>query len=443
MQPLRAADATWLNMDREDNPLVIDALLLLQPGADVSAVVRRFIEQVVVPYPRFRQVVVDTPGLVRSAAWKPVELDLSHHVSRVRLPAPASRDVLWSAVGAQLERRLDPERPLWSLTVIEGLESRQAALLFRAHHVIGDGMAMAQLLLSVCDEDEISMPRPRGRTGRATGDWTERIMADIDTSLDLFRAATELLAIAPDPPSPLSGPLGGKKRIAWSNPVPLSHVQAVREHLGGTVNDVLVSTVAGALRRAVDHPDLPDVHALIPVYLRPQHAPLPKDLGNHFAPVFLRLPCCEPGPVARHARVMQRTHALKRGQMPLVAAMGVRAIGVAPRRVETVAINHFASRASLVLTNVPGPYNAVHIAGARIDDIIFFVPQPASIGVGLSLFSYDGRVRLGVSVDVERDVDPAAVARAFGEAFAALLSQANVVETPILADASQSDSEPG
>jgi len=421
--PVRAADATWLNLDRPDNPLVIDALLLMQAGADIPAIIDRFVNRVVLTYPRFRQV-VEAHGVTRTPVWRAVELNLDDHLHEARIADPGRREDLWDTIGELLDARLELSRPLWSLTVIRGLASGEVLLLFRAHHVIGDGMAMAQILLSVADEDDVPMPRPRGRIRPAGGDWTDRIIADLDTGVDAMRAATELLSMSPDPPSILSGPLAGTKRFAWSEPTPLALIQAIRSQLGGTVNDVLVSAVAGALNAMGGEGVMPDVHALVPVYLRPLHEPIPRDLGNHFAPVFLRLPSRVADPAQRLERVRARSEALKNGQMPLVGAVGVQAMGFVPRLVEAAAVDFFATRASLVLTNVPGPTDTVHVVGARIEDMVFFVPQPSSIGVGLSLFSYNGQVRMGVSVDAARDIEPSALATAFTHALIALAAQA-------------------
>ncbi len=429
MLPLSAMDTAWLHMDRSDNPLVINALLVLEQSADIAAVIDRFVELVVHEYPRFRQVVLTRPGVVSVPVWKDVEVVLTDHLQHVHLAPAGLKEDLWATVGPLLDAPLSPDQPLWSLTDIRGLASQQRVLLFRAHHVIGDGMAMAKLLLSLCDEDDVGLPRPRGRAQAPDGPWVERVTARLDAGVDMVRAATQLVTMNPETPSPLMGPLDGTKQVAWSEPFPLSRIQTVRDALGGTVNDVLVSAVAGALHVTLDDPELADLHALVPVYLHPLSAPIPKDLGNHFAPIFLRLPSSTPNAVTRLQHVRRRTHSLKKGQMPLVSAAAVHVIGHAPRSVENVAVDHFAARASLVLTNVPGPRSAVHVAGARIDDILFFVPQPASIGVGLSLFSYNGSVRLGVSADSARDLSPERLARAFAAELTALEAAAKRVGT--------------
>ncbi|MFT6821743.1 MAG: diacylglycerol O-acyltransferase [Myxococcota bacterium] len=427
--PLSAMDTAWWHMDRADNPLVINALLILEEGADVPAVIERFVERVVRVYRRFRQVVFKPSAVVSVPVWKDVEVVLTDHIQHAHIDEPGQLEDLWATVGSLLGVPLDRDQPLWSLTDIRGLGSQQRVLLFRTHHVIGDGMAMAKLLLSVCDEKDVSLPRPRGRSHRPNGAWVTRMAAHLDAGVDMVRATAELLAMNPESSSPLVGPLNGMKHIAWSEPVPLSCIQTVRDGLGGSVNDVLVAAVAGALHTTLDDPQLVDLRALVPVYLHPLDAPIPDDLGNHFAPIFLRLPSSTPDAVGRLEQVRRRTNILKGGQMPLVTAAGVHVIGHAPQFVEDVAVDHFASRASLVLTNMPGPRRAVHVAGARIDDIVFFVPQPASIGVGLSLFSYNENVRLGVSADIARDVSPIRLVQAFATELKVLEAAAKQVRT--------------
>jgi diacylglycerol O-acyltransferase len=395
-------DTAWWHMDRADNPLVINALLILEEGADVPAVIERFVERVVRVYRRFRQVVFKPSAVVSVPVWKDVEVVLTDHIQHAHIDEPGQLEDLWATVGSLLGVPLDRDQPLWSLTDIRGLGSQQRVLLFRTHHVIGDGMAMAKLLLSVCDEKDVSLPRPRGRSHRPNGAWVTRMAAHLDAGVDMVRATAELLAMNPESSSPL---------------------------VGGSVNDVLVAAVAGALHTTLDDPQLVDLRALVPVYLHPLDAPIPDDLGNHFAPIFLRLPSSTPDAVGRLEQVRRRTNILKGGQMPLVTAAGVHVIGHAPQFVEDVAVDHFASRASLVLTNMPGPRRAVHVAGARIDDIVFFVPQPASIGVGLSLFSYNENVRLGVSADIARDVSPIRLVQAFATELKVLEAAAKQVRT--------------
>ncbi len=425
MTPLRPMDAAWLHMDRPDNPLVINAVLLLEAGVDIEAVISRFLDVVVYPYPRFQQVIAESPVGVGPPMWVPAGLTLADHIHRVRLPEPGTLGDLCSFIGTRMSEPLPRGRPLWSLTVISGRATGQVGLLFRAHHVIGDGMALGKLLMSVCDEEDVGLPRPSGRSQSEQRSVIQKVAHGLEAGLDVARAAEELLGMPRDPDSILTGPLSGRKLVAWSEPVSLADVRAIREAFGGTVNDVFVAALSGALRRVLEvHDHLPDIHALVPVYLRPLDAPVPEELGNHFAPVIIRLPTSSPDPVVRLRHVRTRIDALKDGQMLLVAAAAVNAMGMVPRPVEHLIVDFFAERASLILTNVPGPREVVHVCGARVDDIVFFVPQPADIGLGLSLFSYRGHVRLGVAADALRLTEPDRVAQAFVDELAVLVEEA-------------------
>ncbi|CAM3814082.1 DUF1298 domain-containing protein [Corallococcus sp. ZKHCc1 1396] len=239
-------------------------------------------------------------------------------------------------------------------------------------------------------------------------------------------ALGKLLGLPPDPRSPLRGPLGTRKVAAWSEPVSLARVKAVGQTLGGTVNDVLLTAVTGALRRylaAVDAP-LRDVHALVPVNLRPLDEPVPRELGNRFGVVFLRLPVHLEDPRRRLREVAKRMEALKRSPEAVVTSGVLELLGRTPAALERAVVDVMGTKASLVATNVPGPRQPVSLAGARLDGLTFWVPQAGHVGLGVSLFSYAGQVTVGVASDAARVPDPGALVAAFIEEVEALAAVA-------------------
>jgi WS/DGAT/MGAT family acyltransferase len=228
-------------------------------------------------------------------------------------------------------------------------------------------------------------------------------------------AVSRLLTLLQDPPSPFRGELGERKRVAWSRPVPVTRFREIGHGTGSTVNDVVMAVVAGALRRYVEArgqaPE--DLRAVVPVNLRPLHEPLPRELGNRFGLVFLPLPLGVEEPVARLWELKRRMDRLKRSPEAAVTFGMLAAAGMAPSAVEKAAVEVMRKKASLVLTNVPGPKRPVYLAGTRLAGVMFWVPMAGRLGLGLSLFSYAGHVTLGVAADAGLVPEPHALIEDF------------------------------
>jgi len=233
----------------------------------------------------------------------------------------------------------------------------------------------------------------------------------------------QALALPDDPPSMLRGKLGTRKRVAWAEPLDLEEVKAVGRACDCTANDVLMATAAGALRDyMLDRGELVDgltLRATVPVNLRPlEHA---RKLGNHFGLVFLELPVGEDNPIARLERVAACMSELKQSRQALVAFGLLAAIGMSPQVVQDVALEMFSRKASVVATNVPGPQQPLYLAGCELEEMMFWVPQTGSVGIGVSIMSYNGRVHFGLIADAKLIPDPDAVARRFGAEFDKML----------------------
>ena len=179
------------------------------------------------------------------------------------------------------------------------------------------------------------------------------------------------------------------------------------------------------------------LRATVPVNLRPlEHA---KKLGNHFGLVFLELPVGEDNPLRRLERVADCMNQLKQSRQAIVAYGLLAALGIAPPPLQELALEMFSRKASAVATNVPGPQQALYMAGCALRDLMFWVPQTGSIGLGLSILSYSGQVHFGLIADARLIPDPDAVIRRFGEEFDKLLYLAMMGrwDAPLDADAAQ------
>ncbi|MBN8229116.1 wax ester/triacylglycerol synthase family O-acyltransferase [Corallococcus macrosporus] len=473
---MASIDAAWLQMEEPANLMMITAVLWFDGAVDLERLRAVLRERLVERYPRFRQRVVAGPGPLGAPHWEDVrDFNLDEHLSTLRVPESAGRAGLEALVGDWLGVPLERSRPLWHFHLVRGAPGGDV-LLARLHHCIADGIALARVLLSLTEpvdgaagagadvvpETDAHASRASA-LGRDAGGRSEAFdaVAPFETERrpsapgwmrlargarsalrkgaelvrepilagDLVRegakgAATlgKLLALPPDPRSPLRGPLGRQKRAAWSEPIALERVKALGRTLGCTVNDVLLTAVTGALRRylAQRGGPLEDVHALVPVNLRPLDVPVPRELGNRFGVVFLRLPVHLEEPRRRLREVAKRMTHLKRSPEAVLLSGMLELLGHTPAALERVAVDVIGAKATLIATNVPGPRQPVSLAGSRLAGLTFWVPQAGHVGLGVSLFSYAGQVTVGVAADASRVPDPAALVSAFQDELAAL-----------------------
>jgi WS/DGAT/MGAT family acyltransferase len=226
----------------------------------------------------------------------------------------------------------------------------------------------------------------------------------------------------PDPKTAYKGKLGLAKRAAWSETISVEDVKVVGRALGCTVNDVLLTAMAGGLRRYLaSHGGAPpglNFRAAMPVNLRPLERMA--DLGNQFGLVFLSIPVGIEDPVERLAELKRRSSKLKRSLEPLVVLWILKTMGSLPVWVHNLVVRIFAAKTTAVMTNVPGPRKPLYLAGRKIRDIFFWVPQSGRVGLGISIFSYAGQVRLGVGTDAGLVPDPQVLVDGFHDEFEAL-----------------------
>jgi WS/DGAT/MGAT family acyltransferase len=219
------------------------------------------------------------------------------------------------------------------------------------------------------------------------------------------------------------GKPSGDKRVAWTDPIPLPEVKAVSHVLGCSVNDMLLAAVTGALNGYLrDHGDATEgveVRALVPIDLRkPQSDP---KLGNRFGVLALELPVSLDSPLARLQEVHRRMEALKQSKEPAVTLGLLAALGNAPQAVQDRVFDLLLSRATAVITNVPGPQQPLYLAGSELTQLMFWVPRPHDIGMGVSILSFNGQVQFGLVTDAAMVPDPQAIVDRFRPAFEQLL----------------------
>jgi len=465
---MTAMDAAWLRLDSPSSRMAIIGLWLLRPAITLQALRERVAARLL-RHGRFRQRVVED---AQGPRWVEDEhFDLARHVVPDRLRrrrGQALEAALQDRVAELAAQPLDPAHPLWQMHLVESHDGG-SALMVRVHHCLADGIALIGVMLSITDDAMPGAPPPRARTHRSRqdaadaeadafgeaflkpiNDWTVRAIQqramqrpvpssgegraegeDASTEAAEFLSAqitsdmAALAFVADDSRTRLKGRPGVAKRVAWGRGVALDAVKALSKSLGVSVNDVLMSCVAGAigtyLRAHGDDPRGQEIRAMVPVNLRPIEEAW--QLGNRFGVVPVVLPIGISNPVQRLYAVHARMAALKSSLQP-VLAFGLMAAAGLLRPEQQVLLNDFQRKATAVITNVPGPSTPLRFCGAMVERVMFWVPQSGDVGVGVSLLTYAGQVQFGLLTDAGLCPDPQTLVDAFEPEFEQLLTLA-------------------
>jgi WS/DGAT/MGAT family acyltransferase len=445
-EALSNVDSAWLRMEDPTNLMTITGLMAFDEKLDFARL-KRDIEDRLLPIDRFRQRVVQSRLPLAKPRWVEDEhFALSAHLRRLALPHPADQGTLQEVVSELMSTPLDYTKPLWQFHYVENYGTG-CAIIGRIHHCIADGLALMRVLFALVDErpDADGGPvatRPIGPArsaapGEAAGpvrNWVPdggldsvlspaRILAMASKGASVAGEFGKLLTLSADPPTVFKGKLGAVKRAVWSDAIPLAGVKACGKAMGATINDLLLSAVTGALRRyMLDRGGVADgltIRAVVPVNLRQPSESM--ELGNRFGLVFLALPVGTDGEAERLRALKQEMDRIKGSPQAIVAFGVLNALGMASAEVEGVGVGIFARKATAVMTNVPGPQTQLYLAGQPIKEIMFWVPQSGRLGLGVSIFSYAGRVRLGIAVDAGLVPSPGMIITHFHEELAAFM----------------------
>lgn len=441
-------DAIWLNMDRPDNLMVIDTLIFLEGEVTWDRLVERTRSHLVDRYPVFSQ----RPALPRTHVGTPhweddPGFDLGRHLVRATLDGDDDAAVQ-QYVADRLHEPLDREHPLWQIHLLDG-HADGNVVYTRLHHALADGIALARVLLDLstdapegdlvpvdADPHDVELGLVEGAfrvataagaagaavlgTGVALVRETPRLLAphvvgDAFTQMERTVGIADKLLLGPRPRTPYSRHPERRKLVAWAQPVPLEEVKEVAHATGSTVNDVAIAALSGALATYVrERGDVPaDVATMVPVNVRPLDQPLPRELGNQFALVLLRLPIGIDDPRERIAETKRRMDAIKHSPEVFLTFGLIKAIGRTGQEIERFFVDFFADKAIGVTTNVPGPREPRYLAGREILRILSWPPENGDQTLGVSIFSYAGRLQVGFRVDAANIPEPQRLVAAF------------------------------
>ncbi len=466
-EALSSLDSFFLGAEGEHTPMHIGATLVFDQGPlgrgdgtiDVAAIERHVADRLH-RTPRYRQRLARTP-LEARAVWVDDEhFRLEAHVKHVRLDGGAGDAALAAAAAEILARPLDRRRPLWELWVIDGLDGGRFAIVTKVHHCLADGLAGVEQLASLMDPSPESSaeepppwtprpaPAPLALAGDEIADGVRRAAAAAGWLRETIRsprsaweearksvlalADTALSALPNLKPAPINGPQGPSRTFRWLA-MDLAEVRLVRRRLGGTLNDVVLATVAGALRRYLPSRghDIYDgeIRAAVPVSMRDHASPS----GNQVSLWLMPLPLHEPDPAAR----IDLVHRAAAARKTSAAADGLYALtqlgnGLGPGIFETSArLLERLLPFHVIVTNVPGPQFPLYMSGARLLAAYPSVPLFAQQGLGIALFSYDGKLYWGFLADPSLVPQLETIVYAVAGSFCELLERAVEEETPL------------
>jgi diacylglycerol O-acyltransferase / wax synthase len=440
VERLTRLDASFLYLEEPDTPMHVAGVLILEaPAGGVDALAELVAARLPL-VPRYRQRVAEVPGHLANPVWlDDPDFDIAYHVRRNGLPRPGTEAQLLDLVSRLASRPLDRTRPLWEMYLVEGLSRRRVAVVTKTHPALVDGLSaidIGQVLLDV--EPDASAPEPgpwhpqpppngAQLVWQALDEYARRPSAIVDAArdavTDVRSTAARLTGVAgglfrtvrstmlPVAHSPLNAPAGRQRRVAVAR-AELDEIKRIRRAHGGTVNDVLLTVVTGALREWLLSRGEPvvsgtSVRALVPVSMQDEDG----DAGNRVSSYLVDLPVGEPNPRVRLARLSYAMRGIVQHGQSVGADSLIALTGFAPPTLH--ALGARAARGlsrrlfNLVVTNVPGPQFPLYAAGTRMLEVFPVVPLARGQGLSIGMTSYDGRVFFGLNADRDSmgDVD--------------------------------------
>jgi diacylglycerol O-acyltransferase / wax synthase len=421
---LSALDAAFLDLETAEAPLHVGWTLKLDGPAPSLAALRRHIDARLDSLPRFRR-------RVDGAQWvDDASFDVARHVHGMTLAEPSGPRELRALAGRLLSRPLDMDRPLWRLSLVDGLAGGGWAIVGQAHHALVDGIAAVQVALLLFDGVEAGpstwTAQPAAGAARVAQAGAERAARTVAGALRRpslpvreVRAASTSLA-RPAPPTALDRSLTHRREVAFAE-APLGELREAGRRCGATVNDVLLAASSLALGRALarrgERPQA--VKALVPVNTRTGE---PGDLGNDISFVTVELPVREVDPLTVLRAVRDATRAAKAGgeARPLRALAQAADLLPAPGRQILTRAAARAAAFNVVVSNVPGPPQHLTLMGRRLTAIHPAVPFLHGHALSIGILSYAGRLQAGIYADADVLPDTVDVARDLEQAFDAL-----------------------
>ncbi|MBW2224080.1 MAG: wax ester/triacylglycerol synthase family O-acyltransferase [Deltaproteobacteria bacterium] len=427
---LSALDATFLDVESKSAPmhvgaaLIFDAkpLMLEHGGLDIERL-SRYTEAALDSIPRYRQRVEWIPAFGHPVWVDDERFDMRFHLRHTRLPLPGDERSLKRLVGRLFSQHLDRSRPLWEFWVVEGVENETFALIIKVHHCMVDGVAGVQLLEALLQVSRDAAERePRKWQARPAPSRAQLVLNETNHRIDGLRKLSHFMprirenfqglasvlrsGMKPAPRTPFTeNDISPYRRFDWTS-FELDEVKAIKESLGGTINDVVVAATTGAVRRFLqrrgsDVDSMERFRTVLPVNTRKAGG---LSVGNHVAMLLADLPVTERDPVERLKKVIQVTTRLKKESNQTGGTELIEDVADLTTKRLVSELYRAAMRLrtyNLIITNVPGPPFPLYMLGAQMQAIYPMVPLMQNQNLGIALFSYNGRMHWGFNADWE------------------------------------------
>jgi diacylglycerol O-acyltransferase len=460
---LSAQDASFLVFESDNVPMHIAATQIYETGplakedggVDFKAI-RQGINGILHLIPRYRQKLKWIPFMTLPVWVDDRDFNLEYHVRHTALPRPGDVDQLKLLSARIMSHQLDRARPLWEIWVVEGLEDGRFAMVTKMHHCMLDGESgndLAQILMSPDPEHPLPkevptfIPRPVPRSldllqdellRRASlplkalqsfqhfSQETEDLRSELGIRVKALRDLAGY-AVNPAPETPMNGELGPHRRFDWFT-MPLDDVKLVRKALGCTVNDVVLTTVTGAIRdfmiRRLVRPEDIEFRVSAPVSIRRDEDK--GKMGNHVSSWIIPLPIGESDPLLQLEALHELTQELKSSQQALGVKMMMAAAELTPGVLLSLGARAASGPINTIVTNVPGPQFPLYMLGAKLLESVPMVPLLENTGIGIALFSYNGNLCWGFNADYGLLPDLEAFRRGIQKSFQALSEAAGI-----------------
>jgi diacylglycerol O-acyltransferase len=429
-------DNSFLVYDTDTTPMNIGAIAVFEGDVPLDGFIENISSKIHL-LPRYRQIVVPAPlGIGRPTWEEDVRFDVRRHVFEVELEPPGTMEQLFAESARIHESRLDRKKPLWEIYLARGMEGGNTGMIAKVHHCLVDGVGSISLLLIVLDPspdaqpttataEEYSphdVPPPLERMSDAVfdtvaegfntvidaeerlldvatgagGDWLRMMGASLRTALPYF--------LFPAKKTPFNRPFSGERSI-MGLAADLEEVNRIRKVTGGTVNDVALSVLGGALARYLEsHGEDVDnriVRIFTPVNVR--HTDEKDKLGNRFSMLLVEVPVGVRDPINRLQLISERTAQLKKEHVSEGVERISNAVFAMPAPLSKAMIDAGAlpldQMGNMVCTNVPGPRFPLYSIGHKMLSMYPIVPIAWEMGIGCAILSYNGTIHLALNAD--------------------------------------------
>ncbi|HNI70323.1 MAG TPA: wax ester/triacylglycerol synthase family O-acyltransferase [Marmoricola sp.] len=464
VERLRPADVQILNADSRETPMHNATLEIFEPGErpfTYEALIEHVTDRITYA-PRYRQRVLRFANLATPVWIDDEDFDVHFHIHRSALPKPGTLDQLRDMTARTMTRRLDPDRPLWQMFFIEGLEGGRVAILSKTHHLLVDGINSIDLGQALFDMDpgphdrvpDDWQPRPRPPQSKLLGQavagsilrpWDatrhalESAQRSVSSTLNVGATLTNLAGAVLDradrQDSPFNREPSTQRRVEFVR-TDLRDYNKVRHAHGGTVHDVVLAVLAGAIRawymtRAESVANGRRVRALVPMSMESETEA--SQIGAEVVGHLVDLPIGEVSPVVRLHQVSYAVRANAERGKAIAAASMARLPGFAPTTFHAlgarVAAGHASDGVNLVITNVPGPQFPMYLAGARMTESFPVPTLHPGFSLSIGVTSYDGEVTYGLTGDRDVLADLNLLSQCIGEALEELVESTSGLRT--------------